>query len=94
MGLRRTQKEDYNLKHYIEEVDKGDAADPEVISYGDVQAALQNMVKGSDAVRKVQSTWAYSLTLIIMGLYFDLYFARHNRHSNFLQYAQKAEESH
>ena len=56
MRLRRTQKEGYDLIHYIKEVDKGDAEDPEEINCRDVQVALQNIMKGSEAVQKVQST--------------------------------------
>lgn len=53
MGLRRTQKEDYDLRHYVEELEKGDAADPEEINGRDVQLAVQNMMKQSDVLEKV-----------------------------------------
>lgn len=75
MRLRRAQREGYDLMDYIEEVDKGEAKDPEEFNCRDVQEALQTIMKGSDAVRKVQkymSILPRHHVYFVLCLYFEL----------------------
>ena len=54
MELRRTQTEDYDFRRYVEELEKGEVADPEEVNDQDAQLAVQNMTKRSDALQKVK----------------------------------------
>ena len=58
IGLRRRQDADngyaYNLSHYVKELKEGEVMDPEHSNGENVELALRNMIKTSDALQMVR----------------------------------------
>ena len=63
IGLRRRHNADngyghnirvYNLNQYVQELEAGEAMDPEHSNRENIELVLQNMVKTSDVLQKVR----------------------------------------
>ena len=60
ISLRRRQLQDadngyvYSFSHYVKELEAGEAMDPEHSNRENIELALQNMIKTSDALQMVR----------------------------------------